>query len=116
MHYARRGIVTPEMEFVAIRENQRLDAMRDAACSRSTGPGLRRVDPGAHHAGIRARRNRARPRDPAQQHQPPESEPMIIGRNFLTKINANIGNSAVSSASPRKWRSWCGRSAGAATR
>ena len=45
----------------------------------------------------------------------PESEPMIIGRNFLTKINANIGNSAVTSRSRRRWRRWCGRSAGAPT-
>ena len=47
----------------------------------------------------------------------PESEPMIIGRNFLTKINANIGNSrGAVPGSPRKSRRWCGRSAGAATR
>jgi phosphomethylpyrimidine synthase len=46
----------------------------------------------------------------------PESEPMIIGRNFLVKINANIGNSAVGPPSTRKWTRWCGPSAGAATR
>ena len=98
MHYARRGIVTPEMEFVAIRENQRIDAVREA--------GLLRRHPG--HAFGAAMPERITPefvRDeiargrailPANINHP-ESEPMIIGRNFLTKINANIGNSAVSS-------------------
>ena len=72
MHYARRGIVTPEMEYVAIRENQRLDAVRDAMLLKQhPGRIFRRQHPEIHHAGIRPRRNRARPRDPAQQHQPP---------------------------------------------
>ena len=91
MHYARRGIVTPEMEFVAIRENQRIDACATRACAR----GRAILPDNINH---------------------PESEPMIIGRNFLVKINANIGNSAVTSASTRKSRSWSGRSAGAPTR
>jgi len=98
MHYARRGIITPEMEFVAIRENQRLDAIRDA--------GLLQQHPGeAFGASIQkvitpefVRDEIARGRAVLPNNiNHPESEPMIIGRNFLTKINANIGNSAVSS-------------------
>jgi phosphomethylpyrimidine synthase len=71
MHYARRGIITPEMKFVAIRENVAPDFVRDEIA-------------------------RGRAILPANINHP-ESEPMIIGRNFLVKINANIGNSAVSS-------------------
>ncbi|KAF1712653.1 phosphomethylpyrimidine synthase ThiC [Pseudoxanthomonas kalamensis DSM 18571] len=98
MHYARRGIVTPEMEFVAIRENQRLEAVRDAA--------LRAQHPGESFGAaipeiitpefVRDEIARGRAILPNNINHP-ESEPMIIGRNFLTKINANIGNSAVSS-------------------
>ena len=98
MHYARRGIVTPEMEYVAIRENQRLELVRDAL--------LRQQHPGeAFGASIQhvitpefVRDEIARGRAILPNNiNHPESEPMIIGRNFLTKINANIGNSAVSS-------------------
>ncbi|MGE8248485.1 MAG: phosphomethylpyrimidine synthase ThiC, partial [Stenotrophomonas bentonitica] len=98
MHYARRGIITPEMEFVAIRENQRIEAIVDAA--------LLRQHPGeAFGASIPARITPEFVRDEIARGRAvlpnninhPESEPMIIGRNFLTKINANIGNSAVSS-------------------
>ncbi|HST43817.1 MAG TPA: phosphomethylpyrimidine synthase ThiC, partial [Luteimonas sp.] len=98
MHYARRGIVTPEREYVAIRENQRLDAVRDAM--------LLKQHPGeAFGASIQqfitpefVRDEIARGRAILPNNiNHPESEPMIIGRNFLTKINANIGNSAVSS-------------------
>ncbi|WP_417474510.1 phosphomethylpyrimidine synthase ThiC [Luteimonas mephitis] len=98
MHYARRGIVTPEMEYVAIRENQRLEAVRDAM--------LLKQHPGeAFGASIQkfitpefVRDEIARGRAILPNNiNHPESEPMIIGRNFLTKINANIGNSAVSS-------------------
>jgi phosphomethylpyrimidine synthase len=98
MHYARRGIVTPEMEFVAIRENQRLEAVRDA--------GLLAQHPGENFGAsipaaitpefVRDEIARGRAILPNNLNHP-ESEPMIIGRNFLTKINANIGNSAVSS-------------------
>ncbi len=98
MHYARRGIVTPEMEFVAIRENQRLEAVREAHLL-SQHPGE------AFGANIQqlitpefVREEIARGRAILPNNiNHPESEPMIIGRNFLTKINANIGNSAVSS-------------------
>lgn len=98
MHYARRGIITPEMEFVAIRENQRLDALQDAALLRqhagqAFGASIpRRITP----EFVRDEIARGRAVLPNNINHP-ESEPMIIGRNFLTKVNANIGNSAVSS-------------------
>ncbi|MCW4454571.1 phosphomethylpyrimidine synthase ThiC [Flavobacterium sp. MXW15] len=98
MHYARRGIVTPEMEYVAIRENQRLDAVRDALLSsqhpgENFGASIQRV---ITPEFVRDEIARGRAILPNNINHP-ESEPMIIGRNFLTKINANIGNSAVSS-------------------
>jgi phosphomethylpyrimidine synthase len=72
MHYARRGIVTPEMEFIAIRENQRMDAIREAhLLQQHPGRELRRQHPEVDHAGIRAQRSRARPRHHPGQHQPP---------------------------------------------
>jgi len=76
MHYARKGIITPEMEFIAIRENCAPEFVRDEVA-------------------------RGRAIIPANINHP-ESEPMIIGRNFLVKINANIGNSAVSSSIPEE--------------
>lgn len=98
MHYARRGIVTPEMEFVAIRENQRIEALGEGA--------LRTQHPGESFGAatprvitpefVREEVARGRAIIPANINHP-EAEPMIIGRNFLTKVNANIGNSAVSS-------------------
>ena len=72
MHYARQGVVTPEMEFIATREGLPADFVRDEVA-------------------------RGRAIIPANINHP-ESEPMIIGRNFLVKVNANIGNSAVSSS------------------
>ncbi len=98
MHYARRGIVTPEMEFIAIRENQRAAEFSEM---------LRRQHPGASFGAslpplitpefVRDEVARGRAIIPANINHP-EIEPMIIGRNFLVKINANIGNSAVSSS------------------
>ena len=108
MHYARQGIVTPEMEFIAIRENCRREEMR-AALQRRGGSIARLL--GSQHAGdplgaaipdhitpefVRDEVARGRAIIPANINHP-ESEPMIIGRNFLVKINANIGNSAISS-------------------
>jgi phosphomethylpyrimidine synthase len=95
MHYARKGVVTPEMEFVAIRETMRLQETLDA---------LKRQHPG-HNWGANLPEAitpefvcdevaRGRAIIPANVNHP-ELEPMIIGRNFLVKINANIGNSAV---------------------
>ena len=99
LHYARRGIVTPEMEFIAIRENQRLGEYLDAGLlKRHAGQPL-----GAHLPAeitpefVRSEVAAGRAIIPANINHP-ESEPMIIGRNFLVKINANIGNSAVTSS------------------
>ncbi|MFC3550263.1 phosphomethylpyrimidine synthase ThiC [Lysobacter cavernae] len=103
MHYARRGIVTPEMEFIAIRENQRIEAM---LASGGREAHLLRQHPGESFGAniqklitpefVRDEVARGRAIIPNNINHP-ESEPMIIGRNFLTKVNANIGNSAVSS-------------------
>ncbi|WP_028008184.1 phosphomethylpyrimidine synthase ThiC [Solimonas flava] len=104
MHYARRGIVTPEMEFVAIRENCRLQELRE---SYEKAGYLRRQHAG-HSFGAFLQREitpefvrdevaRGRAIIPANINHP-ELEPMIIGRNFRVKINANIGNSAVTSS------------------
>ncbi|MGH8610807.1 MAG: phosphomethylpyrimidine synthase ThiC [Gammaproteobacteria bacterium] len=99
MHYARKGIITPEMEFAAVRENMRLEEVTDAGLLN-------------HHAGVsfgaripekltpkfvRNEVARGRAIIPANINHP-ELEPMIIGRNFLAKVNANIGNSAVISS------------------
>ena len=97
MHYARRGLITPEMEFIAIRENQRLDALSDMLRRQHAGEAFgaaipKRITP----EFVRDEVARGRAIIPANINHP-ESEPMIIGRNFLVKINANIGNSAVSS-------------------
>ncbi|HEX4522684.1 MAG TPA: phosphomethylpyrimidine synthase ThiC [Casimicrobiaceae bacterium] len=102
MHYARRGIITPEMEFIAIRENLKREEMLRSL------PGLvTRQHPGQSFGAaipdvitsefVRAEVARGRAIIPANINHP-ETEPMIIGRNFLVKINANIGNSAVSSS------------------
>jgi phosphomethylpyrimidine synthase len=123
--YARQGIITPEMEFIAIRENMgsaavagggdpgRLNASRESGVNAA---GYNRNDLRFRHAGsepigdwqsaigtpitpefVRAEVARGRAIIPANINHP-ESEPMIIGRNFLVKINANIGNSAVASS------------------
>jgi phosphomethylpyrimidine synthase len=103
MHYARKGIITPEMEYVAIRENQRLDELRKdvryekllrqhagenfgANLPQDITPEFVREELASGRAIIPANINH------------PELEPMIIGRNFRVKINTNIGNSAVSSS------------------
>jgi len=99
MHYARRGVITPEMEFVAIRENLRLDELRDTPLFTqhrgvSFGASLpERVTP----EFVRDEVARGRAIIPANINHP-ELEPMIIGRNFLVKVNTNIGNSAVTSS------------------
>jgi len=99
MHYARRGVVTPEMEFVAIREN--LERLR------YQGSDLSRCHPGQNFGAqlpeqvtaefVRQEIAAGKAIIPANINHP-EIEPMIIGRNFLIKINANIGNSAVTSS------------------
>jgi phosphomethylpyrimidine synthase len=98
MHYARRGIITPEMEYIAIRENQRLEAIREAhLLKQHPGESFGAVlPPRITPEFVRDEVARGRAIIPANINHP-ELEPMIIGRNFLVKINANIGNSAVSS-------------------
>ena len=97
MHYARRGTITREMEFIAIRENQRLDALTDLLRRQHPGQSFGAAIPKAITPEfVRDEVARGRAIIPANINHP-ETEPMIIGRNFLVKINANIGNSAVSS-------------------
>ncbi|WP_293000960.1 phosphomethylpyrimidine synthase ThiC [Nevskia sp.] len=103
MHYARRGIITPEMEFVAIRENQRIAELHE---SYKAAGYLKKHAGNSFGASIPAlitpefvRSEVARGRAVITANiNHPELEPMIIGRNFLVKINANIGNSAVTSS------------------
>lgn len=112
MHYARRGLITPEMEFVAIRENLRRQDY--VASLRASGPQgerlaerLTRQHPGQSWgaslpveitpAFVRDEVARGRAIIPCNINHP-ESEPMVIGRNFLVKVNANIGNSALGSS------------------
>ncbi len=103
MHYARRGIVTPEMEYVAIRENQRLEWMREYEADAERQQRLAGHAFGASIPDVitpefvRDEIARGRAIIPANINHP-ELEPMIIGRNFLVKVNANIGNSAVTSS------------------
>jgi phosphomethylpyrimidine synthase len=97
MHYARRGIITPEMEFIAIRENQRRDLLSDLITRQHPGQDFGAAIPKLITPEfVRDEVARGRAIIPANINHP-ETEPMIIGRNFLVKINANIGNSAVSS-------------------
>ncbi|EJL2566039.1 phosphomethylpyrimidine synthase ThiC [Salmonella enterica] len=99
LHYARKGIITPEMEFIAIRENMGRERIRSEV--------LRHQHPGESFGArlpenitpefVRNEVAAGRAIIPANINHP-ESEPMIIGRNFLVKVNANIGNSAVTSS------------------
>ncbi len=102
LHYARKGMITPEMEYIAIRENQRIEQLEAATTA------MRQQHDGQSF-GARTPKQKITPefvRDEIAAGRAiipnninhPESEPMIIGRNFLVKINANIGNSAVSSS------------------
>ncbi len=103
MHYARKGIVTPEMEYIAIRENGKREWMKEylgdaerEARLKGNGMGARIPDVITPEF-VRDEVARGRAVIPANINHP-EAEPMIIGRNFLVKINANIGNSAVTSS------------------
>lgn len=102
LYYAKQGIITPEMEYIAIRENQRIEQLD------SVSKDMAFQHPG-NSFGAKTPKNKITPefvRDEIAAGRAiipnninhPESEPMIIGRNFLVKINANIGNSAVSSS------------------
>ncbi|HPX88562.1 MAG TPA: phosphomethylpyrimidine synthase ThiC [Methylophilaceae bacterium] len=98
MHYARRGIITPEMEYIAIRENQRRENMSELLLTQHKGHDFGASIPKMITPEfVRDEVARGRAIIPANINHP-EIEPMIIGRNFLVKINANIGNSALGSS------------------
>lgn len=98
MHYARQGIITPEMEFIAIRENQRREKMSELLQTQHPGQNYGASIPKVITPEfVRDEVARGRAIIPANINHP-EIEPMIIGRNFLVKINANIGNSALGSS------------------
>lgn len=94
MYYARQGIITPEMEFVAIRENQLIDQIKTKYTIDKGDPKGANIPARITPAFVRDEIAAGRAIIPANINHP-ESEPMIIGRNFLVKINANIGNSPV---------------------
>jgi phosphomethylpyrimidine synthase len=111
MHYARQGVITPEMEFIAVRENLQREAyIESLKATGKTGEKMLELLVKQHRGEsfgasipqlitpefVRSEVARGRAIIPANINHP-ESEPMIIGRNFLVKVNANIGNSAVSS-------------------
>lgn len=98
MHYARKGIITPEMEYVAIRENMRLELAKDALKEQHPGESFGAAIPKEITPEfVRDEIARGRAIIPANINHA-ELEPMIIGRNFLVKINGNLGNSAVTSS------------------
>ncbi|HCD1257975.1 phosphomethylpyrimidine synthase ThiC [Citrobacter amalonaticus] len=99
LHYARQGIVTPEMEFIAIRENMGRERIRSEVLRQQhPGEGFgARLPENITPEFVRDEVAAGRAIIPANINHP-ESEPMIIGRNFLVKVNANIGNSAVTSS------------------
>jgi len=100
MHYARKGIITPEMEYIAIRENMSLQQAKELGVLAEQHPGMsfgaaipKEITP----EFVRSEVARGRAIIPANINHT-ELEPMIIGRNFLVKINGNIGNSAITSS------------------
>jgi len=98
MHYAKQGIITPEMEYIAIRENQRREGLSEMLQQQHPGENFgytmpKQITPEFVRSEVAA----GRALIPANINHP-EVEPMIIGRNFLVKINANIGNSALGSS------------------
>ncbi|HEX3170233.1 MAG TPA: phosphomethylpyrimidine synthase ThiC, partial [Burkholderiales bacterium] len=98
MHYARKGIITPEMEYIAIRETQRRENLPELITRQHPGQSFGAAIPAVMTPEfVRDEVARGRAIIPANINHP-ETEPMIIGRNFLVKINANIGNSALSSS------------------
>ncbi|RZL15993.1 MAG: phosphomethylpyrimidine synthase ThiC, partial [Pedobacter sp.] len=106
MHYARKGIITPEMEYIAIRENQRIDLLEsqlkgeyEVMAHQHPGQSFGANTPKGYITPefVRSEVAAGRAVIPCNINHP-ELEPMIIGRNFLVKINANIGNSAVTSS------------------
>jgi len=106
MHYAKKGIITAEMEYIAIRENQRIDLVNEQLAGQAAvmnhqhkGHSFGANTPQGYITAEFVRQEVASGRAVIPSNiNHPESEPMIIGRNFLVKINANIGNSAVTSS------------------
>ncbi|WP_343603889.1 phosphomethylpyrimidine synthase ThiC [Fluviicola sp.] len=106
LHYAKQGIITPEMEYIAIRENQRVDELKnqlngqyETLTAQHQGESFGANTPKGYITPEFVRDEIAAGRAIIPNNiNHPESEPMIIGRNFLVKINANIGNSAVTSS------------------
>jgi phosphomethylpyrimidine synthase len=106
LHYAKKGIITPEMEYIAIRENQRVDELKsqlngsyEMLTAQHAGESFGANTPKGYITPEFVRDEIAAGRAIIPNNiNHPESEPMIIGRNFLVKINANIGNSAVTSS------------------
>jgi phosphomethylpyrimidine synthase len=103
LHYAKKGMITPEMEYIAIRENQRVELLKNSDRNQQLTKQHLGNSFGANTPKgfitpefVRDEVARGRAIIPANINHP-ESEPMIIGRNFLVKINTNIGNSAVTS-------------------
>jgi phosphomethylpyrimidine synthase len=100
LHYARQGIITPEMEYIAIRENLALSEAQLDEASKTQHPGESfgaSIPKSITPEFVRSEVARGRAVIPNNINHP-ETEPMIIGRNFRTKVNANIGNSAVTSS------------------
>ncbi len=97
MHYARQGIITPEMEYVAIRENQKRDELKEITPQHPGHSFGASIPKAITPEFVRDEVARGRAIIPANINHP-ELEPMIIGRNFLVKINGNIGNSALGSS------------------
>ncbi|WP_020527689.1 phosphomethylpyrimidine synthase ThiC [Flexithrix dorotheae] len=99
MHYAKKGIITPEMEYIAIRENQKIEEANKELAKQHPGESFGANTPKGKITPEFVRDEVAAGRAiiPSNINHP-ESEPMIIGRNFLVKINANIGNSATTSS------------------
>ena len=108
LYYAKQGIITPEMEYIAIRENQRIEqinAQTKAMQCQHGGQSFGANTPKSKITPEFVRSEVARGRAIIPNNiNHPESEPMIVGRNFLVKINANIGNSAVTSTHRRRSR------------
>ena len=97
LHYAKKGIITPEMEYIAIRENQRIDEMTRITKQHPGQDFGASIPEKITPEFVREEVARGRAVIPSNINHP-EAEPMILGRNFLVKINANIGNSATTSS------------------
>jgi phosphomethylpyrimidine synthase len=116
MHYARQGSITPEMEYVAVRENMgRAEISKELLAAQHKGESCGASIPEfITPEFVRDEIARGRAILPNNINHP-ETEPMIVGRNVLVKVNANIGNSSVSSSIEEEVEKWCGLPAGVQT-